>query len=271
MSATAQISDQVLHIKIPAQSLSSALTQFGRDTATEVEFEPQMARDKGSAAIDGEFSREAAIKQLLTGTGLTYRISPQGAIVIERGLASSPANAASRASTLSSAQDAALELDSVTVEARRRQETLKQQIADFIDAIAAPSPVEPLTSWQIPICPLVAGMPRDRAEFVLARVSQRAREANAPLAPKHCQPNLLIVVTSDPERLLSRWRTDHPNTFNDSSGLGGIKQFVASTLPIRVWYNVDDGCLHSLTFDIPANAGTLEAFPLASCSHIDRN
>ena len=81
-AAFAQIASDTVHVDIPAQSLSSALTQFGRDTGTEIVFAPEAVKQKSSTAIRGDFSREKALALMLTGTGLTYRVTAQGAIVI---------------------------------------------------------------------------------------------------------------------------------------------------------------------------------------------
>jgi iron complex outermembrane receptor protein len=78
----AQIAGDKIHVDIPAQNLSSALTQFGRETGTEIVFTPEAVNQKISTAVKGEFAREKAIAMILAGTGLTYRITAQGAIVI---------------------------------------------------------------------------------------------------------------------------------------------------------------------------------------------
>jgi iron complex outermembrane receptor protein len=79
----AQIAADRIHVDIPAQGLSNALTQFGRETSTEIVFTPESVERKTSTGIRGDFTREKAIFLLLGGTGLTYRITSQGAIVIE--------------------------------------------------------------------------------------------------------------------------------------------------------------------------------------------
>src|ERR1700721_3017376 len=81
-TTSAQISRDKVHVDIPAQTLSSALTQFGRDTGTEIVFAPEAVNQKVSTAIKGDFAREKAISLLLGGTGLAYRITAQGAIVV---------------------------------------------------------------------------------------------------------------------------------------------------------------------------------------------
>jgi iron complex outermembrane recepter protein len=78
----AQISNDTVHVDIPAQSLSTALTQFGRDTGTEIVFTPEAVDHKISTAIKGDFAKEKALALMLAGTGLTYRVTAQGAIVI---------------------------------------------------------------------------------------------------------------------------------------------------------------------------------------------
>jgi hypothetical protein len=62
---------------------------------------------------------------------------------------------------------------------------------------------ESLARWQSPICPLVAGLPRDHGEFILQRVSQIAGDVGVPLATDHCRGNFYVVVTANPEALLS--------------------------------------------------------------------
>src|SRR5258708_12610558 len=82
-SGMAQSAGQEVRQDIPAQERSASLTQFGRETGTEIEFAPDVVREKKGAAVKGEFERDQALKLILKGTGLTYRTTPQGAIVVE--------------------------------------------------------------------------------------------------------------------------------------------------------------------------------------------
>jgi hypothetical protein len=274
--AAQDLSGQV-HVDIAAQSLSKALTQFGRETTTEIEFTPDTVREKNSPAVKGDFDRIKAITLLLAGTGLNFRLTAQGAIVVEAATAppptAAPRAAAPGATADSSRRRASLSksgaagLDTITVEARTQREAVKKEIKRFIASITEPARDESLATWQLPICPLVAGMPRDMAEFVLRRISQTALDAHAPLAPEKCHPNLLLIVTAEPEELLRKWRRRYPRTFNEARGVAGIKRFIDSPLAVRTWYNVDDGCPGTLTYDITANSGSGNQFPFASCSH----
>jgi hypothetical protein len=267
LTATAQIAADKVHVDVPVQSLLGALTQFGRDTGTEIEFAPEDVRGKISVALRGDYDRVTAIKLLLAGTGLSYRVLPQGAIVVEASsLRSGPAGTRPPRSTQPAASNP-IRLDTLTVEGRRQREETKQQIQAFIKSVANPRWDESLATWQIPICPLVAGMPLDMGEFMLRRVSEAAKNADIPLAGEKCRPNFLIVVTAHPEDLVKEWWRRYPRSFNEHRGIGAIKQFELLPQAVRIWHNVDDGCPGTLTYDIAANASNRKAFPFPSCSH----
>jgi len=70
-------------IQLEAQSLSSALTQLGRQTRTEIIFKPALVRGKHVAALKGSYSVAEAIDRLIAGHGLRARPTSGGAFVIE--------------------------------------------------------------------------------------------------------------------------------------------------------------------------------------------
>jgi len=70
-------------ISLEAQSLSSALTQLGRQTRTEIIFKPALVRGKHAAALKGNYSVAEAIDRLIAGHGLRARPTSGGAFVIE--------------------------------------------------------------------------------------------------------------------------------------------------------------------------------------------
>jgi len=131
--------------------------------------------------------------------------------------------------------DAALE--TVTVEALRQRQLLKRRVGDFVSSITMPSRSESLARWQVPICPLVAGLSPDKGEFILARLSQIARDADIPLLAEGCDANLLVVMTHEPEALLKMWWSKEHRLFNKDRGVGGIKRTIRSGAPVRVFYN----------------------------------
>src|ERR1700722_7842533 len=98
-------------------------------------------------------------------------------------------------------------LDATTVEASKDRAAVERRVRTFVNAIAVKPGDESLARWQtqIPLCPLVAGMPKADGEYILARVSKIATAAGAPLAPQNCKANFYIIATADPEGVLKAW------------------------------------------------------------------
>lgn len=159
------------------------------------------------------------------------------------------------------------ELDTVTVEATRERE-LKRQISLFVSSFDVTYLNDSLQRWNTPICPLVAGLSSGAGEFVLARLSQVAREAHAPLGPEDCRPNLYVVVTSDPDLLIEKWVKRDRRSFNTCSGFGYIREFLHSRRPIRVLYNAALRSSDGANRDVGALyvAGWSLDFSLNSCT-----
>ncbi len=81
MAQTAPVSAATRAYDIPAQPLANALRAFGRQSGLQVSLPAEAARGANSAAVSGTLSTEAALSQLLSGTGLSYRIS-NGTVVV---------------------------------------------------------------------------------------------------------------------------------------------------------------------------------------------
>jgi hypothetical protein len=133
----------------------------------------------------------------------------------------------------------------VTVEAQRRK--LEHRLSEFIShATARVSDHESLARWNRPICPLVAGLPEGQGEFVLGRLSEIARTAGAPLGATDCRPNLYVLVSSEPTRLLKAWRKRNPYLFGPINRRdlrhampAEVNRFLQSDRPVRVWYTTN--------------------------------
>lgn len=68
----AQAQASTAKINIPAQPLASALIAFSRQTKIEVIVPSSVAAGKRSTAVNDSMSPDAALQQILSGTGLTY-------------------------------------------------------------------------------------------------------------------------------------------------------------------------------------------------------
>lgn len=148
----------------------------------------------------------------------------------------SPATHAAASAAASSA--AKTKLSKVTIEASR----LRHQVDHFVTSVLKQPPSrESLLRWDKPVCPLIVGLPRNMGEFILRRISQAARDAYAPLAGRHCEANLFIVVTPHPDHVLKQWMARDPQV-NTRHGVAPLDRFLHSRQPVRVWYNAVPGC-----------------------------
>jgi len=129
-------------------------------------------------------------------------------------------------------------LDTVTVEGKRERKEVEREVNEFVFAVTVRSLHDSLSRWNTPVCPLVAGLPKDQGEFVLARLSQIATSAKVPLAGEHCNANFYIVVTSQPEELVKKWQSRDRRMFDTRNGMGHLRRFTDTPRAVRVWYNV---------------------------------
>jgi hemoglobin/transferrin/lactoferrin receptor protein len=97
---------------IPAQPLANALKAFGRQSGLQISLAAEAARGVTSTAVSGRFTAEAGLAKLLSGTGISYRIS--GGVVVVGDQSSSAAGA-----TAAPAADGSVTLDKIHVTGER--------------------------------------------------------------------------------------------------------------------------------------------------------
>ena len=135
------------------------------------------------------------------------------------------------------------QLDRITIEAAQKRQALRHRVDRFVDSVVAQPRGEALYRWSEPVCPLVAGLTRAEGEFVLARISQAAADAGAPLDGTVCRPNLYVVATDSPDLLLERWwARDRRMYAYEHIGIEAVESFIHSQRPVRVWYNTILSC-----------------------------
>jgi hypothetical protein len=115
---------------------------------------------------------------------------------------------------------------------------------------------ESLVRWNTPICLFAAGLAADDLKTVSARLTQIILAAGAPLAREPCQPNFIVIVTSEPDRVLEAWYARNKQLFGDAT-LAQIRHFLdpSGSRPIRVWRNIDGGRKAGVRFGhfVPSN------------------
>jgi hypothetical protein len=143
---------------------------------------------------------------------------------------------------------AAPPLDSITVQGKKERAKIQKDVDRFVSSAVMHYWDRPLLRWNTPVCPLVAGLPREQGEFILRRLSQVMRTAGAPLGPQTCKANFLVLVTSAPEELLEKLLRKRPGMFDLHDGMGTVKHFLRTERPVRVWYNWEYGSDNATAF-----------------------
>ncbi|AYD04553.1 TonB-dependent receptor [Neorhizobium sp. NCHU2750] len=90
---------QNVSYSIPASSLDTALTRFGATSGIQVLYSAALTEGLRSQGASGNLSPQAAITQLLSGTGLAYRFTGPNAVTISRS-SGGPDAASGEANTL---------------------------------------------------------------------------------------------------------------------------------------------------------------------------
>ena len=80
--ALAQAKDRV-NFDIPGQDLGTALTQFGQQSEREIVFPADLTRNHRAPAVYGDLTPNQALDVLLADSGLSYRTSATGSILVE--------------------------------------------------------------------------------------------------------------------------------------------------------------------------------------------
>src|SRR3990167_10534910 len=97
------------------------------------------------------------------------------------------------------AEEEALVNEKVVITARKPAET-----RNYVEQITAP-PIgtEQIARWDDRICVGVSGVREEQAQFIADRVSQRAVEIGLRTGKPGCEPDITVLVTTEPAALIS--------------------------------------------------------------------
>lgn len=91
MSAPALAQQAPVVVSVPAGALSTALNQLAVQTGVQIGFDSKILRGKTTAGLSGTYTAEAALAQLLAGTGVGFDFTDGKTVrIVERGVDAEP-------------------------------------------------------------------------------------------------------------------------------------------------------------------------------------
>lgn len=121
----------------------------------------------------------------------------------------------------------------------------REALRDFVGQIATASRAQDqLGLWDRRICPGVAGLKTRYAQFLIDRMAQRAFDVGLDIGEPGCAPNILIVVSPDPDAVARDLFDNHRNALGYFSQRGRVTRgrealretFLNSDAPVRWWH-----------------------------------
>ncbi|HEY3951403.1 hypothetical protein [Phenylobacterium sp.] len=168
--------------------------------------------------------------------GLTASLLSAGAA-----WASAPAQSPTPSANAPPTAEAGTTVEGLTVIApKAEQEKLPTLVEHFVQAHSAESRIGQLSRWGGPVCPQTSGLPPAFDAYVSARVKLVAAGVGAPV-DKHpnrnfpCKANLLIVFTTEPQKLMDDVRRHHPKMLGFHYA-AQAERLARMEHPFQAWY-----------------------------------
>lgn len=137
-------------------------------------------------------------------------------------------------------------VEGVIVEGRRAAaEEQRRAVAEFVGGLSEPTQRGRLARWEEGVCPGVVGLPQKHAAFLADRIAMEAHAVGLSVGQPGCRPDILILVTSQPNKAAADFRKRYPAYFaaalrRDRLEAGGdaeaLKAFLNNDRPIRSWH-----------------------------------
>jgi hypothetical protein len=111
-----------------------------------------------------------------------------------------------------------------------------KRLRDFVkDLTPSTLTYNQLARWEVPICPAAFGLAPSQRVFVVDRMRTLAKAANIPLAKPGCDPNVIIIVTSNKSALLTALEKTHPSYFPGDWSDRRIHELERDPYPVAAW------------------------------------
>ncbi|MBX3481443.1 MAG: hypothetical protein KF842_13690 [Caulobacter sp.] len=117
----------------------------------------------------------------------------------------------------------------------------KEAIAAFVEDIASESGNGRIARWDRKVCPGVAGVKAEYAQFIADRIGLTAQQVGLDVGEPGCKVNVLVVFTADSDGFVKNALKNHPYAFSRydlemTAGRSALRRFTNSKAPVRWWH-----------------------------------
>jgi hypothetical protein len=111
-----------------------------------------------------------------------------------------------------------------------------RRISNFVkDLTPSDLSYNQLSRWEVPVCPAVFGLAPQQRSFVVNRMRSIAQAAGVPLAGGRCDPNVIVIVTTNKPALLAALEKRHPDYFPGDWSNRKIRAIEQDAYPVAAW------------------------------------
>jgi len=135
--------------------------------------------------------------------------------------------------------------DEVIVRGRRMSEIdleLRKFVLEFVDKVAAPAAGRGYARWNRRVCVGVHNLQKDAAQYLVDRISLQAEDVGLEAGEPGCQPDVIIIFTTDAQKLAAYLVKHNKRLFLPLMGIGGtalnrdaLDRFATEDRPVRWW------------------------------------
>ncbi|HYD86122.1 MAG TPA: STN domain-containing protein [Vitreimonas sp.] len=219
-STLAVAQDELRAYSIAPQPLASALDEFGRQSGRDILFATHLSVGRQSGGVGGRLTADEALRSLLAGTSLSFRVVDGETYVIEQHRARG------------SLAPASVRSEEIIV-----QGNVERTARLFARTIASASSSS-FARWHAPVCLSVVGLPAGDGQLVVDHIARRGLEAGAEIDREGCAPNVVIVFAEDSDRIaaeVARRQRGLLDTGGAEAWRRGYRSFTAPGQPVRWW------------------------------------
>ena len=143
----------------------------------------------------------------------------------------------SSSTTVQGAPSDSTEVSGIVVQAHKSKtdKAFEAAVGKLVHDLGRPGPIGQIARWREPICPRVMGLTQSFDDFVSQRIGDDASEVGAPHSQTCHDFNVLVVFTTEPQKLMADVRDHHPALLGYHFS-GETKALATFQGPMESWY-----------------------------------